>query len=104
MRQLSATEASRNFADLRDGVENRGESFLVVRHGRAVATILPATGQSGKALKEALRDQRPDDGWVGKLRELRERFVAAVLGAVSIEPYDIGVAEAHAALLVVVYR
>jgi tRNA(fMet)-specific endonuclease VapC len=30
----------------------------------------------------------------------RERFVAAVLGAVSIEPYDLEVAEAHAALLV----
>ena len=29
----------------------------------------------------------------------RERFVAAVLDAVSVEPYDLDVAEAHAALL-----
>lgn len=32
-------------------------------------------------------------------RNERERFVAAVLDAVSIEPYDLVVAEAHASLL-----
>lgn len=36
----------------------------------------------------------------GRRRDKRERFVAAVLDAVSIEPYDLDVAEAHAALLV----
>jgi tRNA(fMet)-specific endonuclease VapC len=35
----------------------------------------------------------------GARRESRERFVAAILEAVSIEPYDLHVAEAHAALL-----
>lgn len=40
----------------------------------------------------------------GRRRDKRERFVAAVLGAVSIEPYDIEVAEAHAALLAHVRR
>jgi tRNA(fMet)-specific endonuclease VapC len=35
----------------------------------------------------------------GARRNKRERFVAAVLDAVSIEPYDLDVAEAHAALL-----
>lgn len=35
----------------------------------------------------------------GRRREKRERFVAAVLGAVSVEPYDLEVAEAHAVLL-----
>jgi tRNA(fMet)-specific endonuclease VapC len=35
----------------------------------------------------------------GRRREKRERFVAAVLDAVSIEVYDLDVAEAHAALL-----
>jgi tRNA(fMet)-specific endonuclease VapC len=35
----------------------------------------------------------------GRRREKRERFVAAVLDAVSIEPYDLQVAEAHADLL-----
>jgi tRNA(fMet)-specific endonuclease VapC len=35
----------------------------------------------------------------GRQRAKRARFVAAVLEAVSIEPYDLDVAEAHAALL-----
>jgi tRNA(fMet)-specific endonuclease VapC len=35
----------------------------------------------------------------GRRREERERFVAAVLDAVSVEVYDLDVAEAHAALL-----
>lgn len=35
----------------------------------------------------------------GGQRAKRERFVAAVLEAVSVEPYDLDVAEAHAALL-----
>lgn len=40
----------------------------------------------------------------GRRRENRERFVGAVLDAVSIEPYDLEVAEAHAALLAHVRR
>jgi len=35
----------------------------------------------------------------GRRRDSRERFVAAILDAVSVEPYDLDVAEAHAALL-----
>lgn len=40
----------------------------------------------------------------GRRRDKRERFVAAVLDAVSIEPYDLEVAEAHAVLLAHVRR
>lgn len=40
----------------------------------------------------------------GRRREKRERFVAAVLDAVSIEVYDLNVADAHAALLAHVRR
>jgi len=40
----------------------------------------------------------------GRRREKRERFVAALLDAVSIEVYDLDVAEAHAALLAHVRR
>ncbi len=72
MRQLSATEAARRFSDVLDSVEGEGESFVVVRHGRAVATIGPANGGTGRALKAALRAHRPDGRWAGELRELRE--------------------------------
>jgi tRNA(fMet)-specific endonuclease VapC len=40
----------------------------------------------------------------GRRRDKRERFVAAVLEAVSIQPYDVEVAEAHAVLLAHVRR
>ena len=40
----------------------------------------------------------------GRRREKRERFVAAILDAVSIEPYDLEVAEVHAVLLAHVRR
>lgn len=35
----------------------------------------------------------------GRRREKRERFVTSVLGAVSVEAYDLDVADAHAGLL-----
>lgn len=72
MKQLSATDASRRFSEVLDEVERGGESFVVVRHGRAVATIGPARGGTGKALKDALRANPPDGAWAAELRELRE--------------------------------
>lgn len=72
MKQLSATDASRRFSEVLDSVERSGESFVVMRHGRAVATIGPTSGGAGKALKDALRAHRPDGAWADELRELRE--------------------------------
>lgn len=72
VKQLSATDASRRFSEVLDDVERGGESYIVVRHGRAVATIGPAGGGTGKTLKEALRANRPDPAWADELRELRE--------------------------------
>jgi prevent-host-death family protein len=72
MRQVSATDASRRFSDVLDRVESEQETFVVVRHGRVVATIGPALGGTGRALKDALRENRPDADWATELRELRE--------------------------------
>lgn len=74
MKQLSATDASRRFSEVLDDVEQGGESYVVIRHGRAVATIGPASGGTGRALKEVLRANSPDDGWAGEVRELREEM------------------------------
>jgi antitoxin (DNA-binding transcriptional repressor) of toxin-antitoxin stability system len=71
MRQLSATDAARHFSDVLDSVESERETFVVVRHGRVVATIGPALGGTGRALKNALRENRPDAEWAAELRELR---------------------------------
>lgn len=76
MKQLSATDAARRFSDVLDSVESDGEAFVVVRHGRVVATIAPAVGGTGRALKEALRSNRPDPAWAGELRSLRESIGA----------------------------
>jgi prevent-host-death family protein len=76
MKQLSATDASRRFSEVLDDVERSGQSYVVFRHGRAVATIGPAGAGSGKALKEALQANRPDDAWAKELRELRSQLDA----------------------------
>jgi prevent-host-death family protein len=72
LKQLSATDAARRFSEVLDRVEQNGESVVIVRHGRPVATIGPATAGTGKALKEVLRNHKPDPDLVDELRELRE--------------------------------
>jgi len=71
MRTLSATDAARRFSELLDSVERGGESFLVMRRGRAVARIEPARAANGKHVKEILRSTPPDRRWASELRELR---------------------------------
>jgi antitoxin (DNA-binding transcriptional repressor) of toxin-antitoxin stability system len=71
VRRVSATEAARQFSDLLDQVERDGETFVVERRGRAVASIAPAAAVSGRTVKELLRSQPPDPTWVRELAELR---------------------------------
>ena len=71
MREISATEASKRFADLLDAVEHRGETYTVVRRGRAVATIMPARRGTGADLRRILSDVPPDDAWTDDLRDIR---------------------------------
>jgi len=72
VQRLTATEASRRFSGLLDAVEIRGETFVVVRRGKVVATISPAARASGTRLKEVLRRSPPDAAWAAELRELRD--------------------------------
>ncbi|MDN5916361.1 MAG: type II toxin-antitoxin system prevent-host-death family antitoxin [Pseudonocardia sp.] len=51
MREVSATEVSRNFSAVLDSTE-RGETILVTRGGEPVATITPAPRANGAALLE----------------------------------------------------
>ena len=71
MRRLTATEAARQFSDLLDQVEHDGASFVVERRGRVIASIAPAATLSGRAVKDLLRAQPADDGWLEELQELR---------------------------------
>lgn len=75
MSEISATDASKRFADLLDAVEHRGETFTVVHGGQVVATIAPARRGTGADLRRILSVHPPDDAWGSELRELR-RFAS----------------------------
>jgi prevent-host-death family protein len=72
MSEVTATEAARNFADLLDGVEHRGERYTIVRRGRAVAHLEPMARGSGADVKGLLRRHRPDPAWAGDLDAVRQ--------------------------------
>jgi prevent-host-death family protein len=71
VRSLTATEAARRFADVLDAVETHGETFVVVRRGRAVARIGPAGAGRGAAVKEVLRAAPDDPTWVDEVKRVR---------------------------------
>ena len=70
MSEISATAASRNFADLLDAVEHGDETFTIVRRGRVVAQLGAPPRTGGAALKAALRVHPPDPEWIGDLRSV----------------------------------
>jgi prevent-host-death family protein len=76
MTEVTATEASRRFADLLDGVEHRGERYTIVRRGRVIAQLEPATGTSGAEVKALLRRHRLDRDWTRDNNALREGLTA----------------------------
>lgn len=61
MREMSASEASRNFAAVLDEAEH-GETVVVTRGGRQVATIAPAPRGNGHALRQVLEHWRGRTG------------------------------------------
>ncbi|MFZ9630301.1 MAG: type II toxin-antitoxin system Phd/YefM family antitoxin [Ilumatobacteraceae bacterium] len=69
--EISATDASRRFADLLDAVEHRGESFTIVRRGKVVAQLQPSSPVSGASVKRLLRSCRVDAAWGAEVAELR---------------------------------
>lgn len=72
MPEVSATEAARNFADILDAVEHRGEHFTVVRRGRPIAHLGPARPGLGADAKALLRRHRRDSSWSEELPSLRQ--------------------------------
>ncbi len=71
MRELTATEAARRFAEILDAVEHRNETFTIVRRGRTIARLAPATRATGAEFKQLLREYPPDEAWADELAELR---------------------------------
>jgi prevent-host-death family protein len=75
MPEVTATEASRSFADLLDGVEHRGEIYTIVRRGRVVAQLEPARAASGSDVKALLRRHRPDSAWTNAVADVRRSVI-----------------------------
>ena len=75
VKDISATEAARNFSDVLNAVEHGHESFRVTRGGRAVARLVAAEAASGRAAKELLLRHRPDATWAEDLAEVRSLLV-----------------------------
>ncbi len=72
MSEVSATEAARSFSDLLDAIEHRGESFVIVRRGRAVAHLEPVGHGRGDDVKTMLRRHRLDPEWASELKSIRQ--------------------------------
>jgi prevent-host-death family protein len=70
--EVSATDAARNFSDILDAVEHRGEQYTVVRRGRPVARLQPVPHGEGSDVKAALRAHRPDRAWAADLAAVRD--------------------------------
>lgn len=73
MKEMAASEASRNFSAVLDEAEH-GETIVVTRNGRRVAMITPAPRANGKALHDIFRR------WQGRA-ELDDEFEANVAAA-----------------------
>ncbi len=76
MTEISATDAARNFAELLDSVEHKGERITIVRRGRAVAHIEPVVHGLGFDVKSLLKRHPADRQWMESLRAIREVVVA----------------------------
>jgi prevent-host-death family protein len=70
--EVSATDAARNFSDILDAVEHRGEHFTIVRRGRVVAQLDPVSAGRGADVKAILRGRRGDRGFRRDIESVRQ--------------------------------
>ncbi|HVA07540.1 MAG TPA: type II toxin-antitoxin system prevent-host-death family antitoxin [Acidimicrobiales bacterium] len=72
MPDVSATDAARNFSDILDAVEHRGEHFTIVRRGKVVAQLDPVHSGGGAEVKALLRRHRLDARFAADVTSVRE--------------------------------
>jgi prevent-host-death family protein len=70
--EVSATDAARNFSDILDAVEHRGERFTIVRRGKVVAQLDPISTGKGADVKALLRRHGRDLGFAEDIASVRE--------------------------------
>ncbi|MGH3768111.1 MAG: type II toxin-antitoxin system Phd/YefM family antitoxin [Pseudonocardiaceae bacterium] len=81
MRELSASEVSRNFSAVLSSAEH-GETIAVTRAGKRVALIAPAPRANGAALREVFRrwegNAAFDDTFAANVAAARDAAAAAL--------------------------
>lgn len=87
MREMSASEASRNFSAVLDSTEH-GETIVVTRSGRRVALIAPATQANGAALREVFRRWQNNPAFDGDFAERVTAARTAVSAELDIDPWQ----------------
>ncbi|WP_031467494.1 type II toxin-antitoxin system Phd/YefM family antitoxin [Sciscionella sediminilitoris] len=76
MREMTATEASRNFKAVLDRTE-RGETIALTRGGKRIAVIAPADQTNGAAVRAAMRRWAEHPGMSDAADELAGHLAAA---------------------------
>lgn len=72
MPEVSATDAARNFSDLLDAIEHRGEHFTIVRRGKVVAQLDPVQAEKGAEIKALLQRHRHDPDFARDVTSTRD--------------------------------
>lgn len=78
MQTVSATEFARNFRQMLDQVEHRGEVISIVRNQRSVATVIPGTVHmtAMEAFGDLYRtlDDEAAETWLEDIRRADDSF------------------------------
>jgi prevent-host-death family protein len=86
MREMSASEAARNFSSVLDSAEH-GETIVVTRAGQRVALIVPAPRANGAALRSVLERWSTDPAFDDQLAENVAEARAAVSADLDDDPW-----------------
>ncbi|WP_241027985.1 type II toxin-antitoxin system Phd/YefM family antitoxin [Streptomyces verrucosisporus] len=68
---MTATEVSRNFASVLDMAEH-GETIVITRGGRRLATLGPTSAGNGAALKEFFATHHFDESFADDVAAVRD--------------------------------
>jgi prevent-host-death family protein len=66
MREIEASEAETHLPQLLDEVE-RGETLVIMRHGRAIARIVPESSRRQEEIDQAIEDIKALRKRIGKV-------------------------------------
>jgi prevent-host-death family protein len=86
MHEISASEASRNFSAVLDSVEH-GETIVVTRAGRRIASIAPAAAATGTVFNAVLERWRGADALDDALADNIAAVRAAASADADIDPW-----------------